>query len=78
MSLARFDPDDTAQDKIARCKRLPRDLGYEKLYGGTQRELTPGERASGAVAVVELRFGGRAVLFEDPASPELRIVRLQP
>lgn len=76
MSLSRFDAPDTATTGYARCKRAPHDI-YTVTYLGNQR---PPERPdeAGAIAVVDLLFGGRMAVYVIPGDAEFRRVRRLP
>lgn len=58
--------------RYARCQKQPRDE-YTRLYLGTQRAPARPDEA-GALCVVELLFGGRAVFYRIENDPGHRRV----
>lgn len=76
MSTDSLTAPDRAADAIARVKRAPRDI-YTVAYMGNQRAPRRPDEA-GALAVVDLLFGGRICIYAIAGDNEWRRVRRLP
>ncbi len=77
MSLDRFLTAELGTGGAARCRKRPRDI-YTVDYMGTQRSPRQRPDEAGAIAVVDLLFGGRIVIYAIPGDNEWRRVERRP